>query len=381
MQERRAGRRRLAAITLAAVTSLSIVGAGPALAGSRSDSGAGEPKVVASGLDNPRQLSFTRSGDLLVAESGVGGDGPCIEGPEGPACFGVTGAVTKIGRHGQTRILTGLPSLATEGGNGATGPSDVYGSGSNLAVLIGLGGNPAARDTLPAPGHLLGTLIETNDGNSGIREVADLAAYEAETNPIADVDSNPVGLLRDRAGYVVADAGGNTLLRVRASGRITGLAVFPDQEVPAPPFLGLPPGTLIPSQAVPTSVVLGPDNAYYVSQLTGFPFPVGGANIYRVDRRGGEPTVYASGLTNVTDLAFSGDDLYAVQIADQGLLNPPPPMGSVVKVTPGGSEPSDHETVRGDLVAPYGIAIDGKYAYVTTHSVLAGAGRVLKIRL
>jgi hypothetical protein len=29
-------------------------------------------------------------------------------------------------------------------------------------------------------------------------------------------------------------------------------------------------------------VVVGPDGAYYVSQLTGFPFPVGAANVYRV---------------------------------------------------------------------------------------------------
>ena len=32
-------------------------------------------------------------------------------------------------------------------------------------------------------------------------------------------------------------------------------------------------------QAVPTSVEKGRDGWYYVSQLTGFPFPVGGASI------------------------------------------------------------------------------------------------------
>jgi hypothetical protein len=32
-------------------------------------------------------------------------------------------------------------------------------------------------------------------------------------------------------------------------------------------------------------------------------------------------------------------------------------------------------------LAPCGIAIDGKYAYVTTNSVLAGEGKVLRIRL
>ena len=376
MKERRAGRRRLAAITLAAVTSLSVVGAAPALAGGRDG---GEPKVVASGLDNPRLLSFTRSGDLLVAESGRGGAGPCAPGPEGPAlfCFGTSGAVTRINSRGkQSRVVTGLPSIAAQGdaetppGSEATGPSDVSAAGSTIAVLIGLGGDPAQiRAGLPAPGNLLGTLIETKADSSRFRIVADLAAYEAalDPNPDGEINSNPVGLLRDRAGYVVADAGGNTLLRVRASGRITGLAEFPNVPVD-PPFNE--------AQAVPTSVVLGPDNAYYVSQLTGFPFQPGAANIYRVPRSGGQPTVYASGLTNVTDLEFSGHDLYAVQIADEGLLAGP--IGSVRKVNPGSGE---HEVVAGGLFAPYGIAIDGKYAYVTTNSVLAGEGEVLRIRL
>jgi hypothetical protein len=51
--------------------------------------------------------------------------------------------------------------------------------------------------------------------------------------------------------------------------------------------------------------------------------------------------VYASGLTNLTDLAFAEDgSLYAVEIATNGLLAAPPgslPIGSLVKVTPGAS--------------------------------------------
>jgi hypothetical protein len=41
-------------------------------------------------------------------------------------------------------------------------------------------------------------------------------------------------------------------------------------------------GPGIPMQPVPTSVVVGPDRQYCVSQLTGFPFPPGGANGYRM---------------------------------------------------------------------------------------------------
>src|SRR5215218_566205 len=72
-------------------------------------------------------------------------------------------------------------------------------------------------------------------------------------------------------------------------------------------------------QAVPTEVVLGPDGALYISQLTGFPFPVGGANIYRWSADG--VTTYATGFTNVIDLDFGPDgSLYVLEIAKNSLL-------------------------------------------------------------
>ncbi len=137
----------------------------------------------------------------------------------------------------------------------------------------------------------------------------------------------------------------------------------------------LPP-TAIGADAVPTSVVRGRDGAYYLTQLTGFPFQPGAANIWRVVP-GRAPTVYASGLTNLTDLAFARDgSLYAVQIAANGLLNGP--IGSLVKINPGSSQ---HETIAGDLFAPYGVALRGDSAYVSTCTVCAGGGEVLKLAL
>jgi len=57
-------------------------------------------------------------------------------------------------------------------------------------------------------------------------------------------------------------------------------------------------------QTVPTGVVKGPHGDYFMSQLTGFPFPVGAANVYRVDRKTGAAEIFASGFTNIMDLAF-----------------------------------------------------------------------------
>ena len=58
--------------------------------------------------------------------------------------------------------------------------------------------------------------------------------------------------------------------------------------VDAPPFLGLPPGAQMPMQSVPTSIVKGPDGAYYVGELTGFPFQVGAARVWRLDDQNGD---------------------------------------------------------------------------------------------
>jgi len=100
-------------------TALMMAGMAPATA----QNGA---QVVASGLNNPRGLAFSPNGGLYVAEAGAGGAGPCFAGPEGPACFGHSGSVTRIDGSGQRRVLTGLPSYGEEGtGNSAIGPSDV----------------------------------------------------------------------------------------------------------------------------------------------------------------------------------------------------------------------------------------------------------------
>lgn len=383
MSHRRARKVSLASLAAAAVLGLTLVGSPPAQAGGDHGGGSKDPTVIAKGLNNPRQLSFTRSGDLLVAEAGSGGSGPCFAGPEGGrVCFGATGSITKIGAWGkQSRIITGLPSLGGEGtGEQAIGPSDVAAEGKAVTVLIGLGADPAVRTApgMPALAKRMGTLVQTTK-HGGLRTIADVSAFEAANNPVppADApDSDPVGLLVQKGHYVVADAGGNDVLTVSRRGRIRLVSTFATTSVEFPPGSG----EHVDMQAVPTSVaVKGRDGAYYVSQLTGFPFPKGAANIYRVDPRTGVKSVYAAGLTNVTDLAFHGHTLYAVQISSEGLLTGP--TGSLVQVKRGGTTPDDHAVVAGGLFAPYGIAIKGNSAYLTTGAVAPGAGQVIKVRL
>jgi len=175
----------------------------------------------------------------------------------------------------------------------------------------------------------------------------------------------------------VVDAGGNSLLAVGAAGAVSTIAVFPSQPAEAPPFLGLPPGATIPSQAVPTAVTRGADGAYYVSQLTGFPFPVGGSSVYRV-ARGMAPTVHAGGFTNVIDLTFGPDgSLYVLEIDANGLLTPGE-AGRLVRIAPDGTRST---IADGRLTSPGGVTVSATgTVWVTNLSTSAGAGELLRIR-
>ena len=365
-------KRRVVPLAAAAAAMLALAIATPGSAQSTS-------QVVASGLDNPRHLTFSADGELYVVEAGRGGSVRCgVDHPAlGPSCFGFSGAVTRVRDTGaEQRVVTGLPSIAGE--TEALGPSDIAFTGSQKYVLsIGLGGNDALRAAYGSQAGLLGTLVTGKLKHGGYSLFADVLANEMAANPDGtDIDTNPVGLVRQGDGYILADAGGNAVVRASHKGTFTTITALPPGSALAPPFLGLPPGTQIPTDAVPTSVVQGPDGAYYISQLTGFPFEKGDANIWRVVP--GQPaTVYASGLTNLTDLAFAPDgSLYAVEISSNGLLTGP--IGALVKITPGSSQ---HETVVGGLFAPYGVAFGRGAAYVTTCTVCFGGGEVIKIEL
>ena len=133
---------------------------------------------------------------------------------------------------------------------------------------------------------------------------------------------------------------------------------------------------------VPTSVTVGPDGAYYVGELTGFPFPAGGASVFRVVP-GEEPAVYATGFTNVIDVEFAPDGtLYVLEMAHVGLLNAGPegpPQGGLWMVPAGGGSP---ELILDEgLVMPGGMAVaeDGTI-YVSTCTVCADAGGVVSVQ-
>jgi hypothetical protein len=336
--------------------------------------------VVASGLDNPRGIAVGPNGAVYVAEAGHGGAGPCGPGAGvAQACYGASGAVTQIAPGPQQRIVSALPSLAGPGPQDVAGPHDVAVRGTQLFVTIGLGAPVSARATFGPGGASLGQVIELLPGGSW-RNVADLASFEASANPDGGVtESNPYSLVDMNAGQLVADAGGNDLIRVEADGRIVASTIFPQRSVPAPPGIG-PPGGQLPLDSVPDSVAVGPDGALYIGELTGFPFPFGGARIYR--RVPGPPapqtgTVWATGFTNIIDLAFAPDgSLYVLEYATNGILSRDP-TGRLLRIAPDGTRTT---VLREALVNPTGLAVGPTGTiYVSNFGLSRGGGEVLAI--
>jgi hypothetical protein len=211
------------------------------------------------------------------------------------------------------------------------GATDVSAIGrGSFWVSTGAGENPQA-DTGQG-------LHRVSKGRS--HELVNLFEFEATVNPDGNdpPDSNPFDVQSLGGGAaLVVDAGGNDLLRVDRQGNVEVLAVFPDELVstanikelagcPAgpPDICGLP--ELLPGQAVPTSVAIGPDGYYYVGELKGFPAPTGESRIWKVAPNaswaecGSSPDcelVFDGGFTSIIDLTFGPDGSFYVSELDE----------------------------------------------------------------
>lgn len=378
-------RRTTLAVLVASVAAMLALG-GVASAQAPEPSGGSSPfKVVAKGLDNPRGLAIGPNGALYVAEAGKGGTGPCGQSAEGgQACYGKSGAVTRLKDGAQRRLIKGLPSYAGKDGFAATGPSDVsvLGRADSLKLLVTVGGF-VTRDGGPravSGDRRFSTLLLRAKGGE-VKRVADLLAYEKKNNPDGQqIDSNPYSMVVSKGERVVADAGANDLLKVKR-GEISTLAVFPDREVEGPG------GETVQMDPVPDALAKAPGLGYFVGELTGFPFPVRGARVYLVVPDIGPvpgigPVVYARGFTNIIDVAVGPKGgLYVLEIAKKGLLQAFGPggdfTGRLVHLSPNGER---KVVASKGLVAPTSVAVGPKGAvYVSNFGIFPGKGEVVRI--
>jgi len=333
---------------------------------------------VMSNLVTPRGLAFGPDGGLYVAEAGSGGNGPSVVlGNGATGSLGQTSAVSRLLGGVQSRVLSGLPSVATAAGLDAGGLQDIVFDGSGQAYgLFSFGSDSMQRDTnLGVAGSPLGTIAQLPLGGGSLAHIADIAAHEFTANPAGGtIDSNPFSIaLAPSGNFLVADAGGNDFLQATPAGVVTTLAVLAAKPNPLP--FGPP-----VYQAVPTTIAIGPDGAYYIGQLTGFPFPPGAANVYRFDPTTSVLSEAYTGFTNIVDLAFDGaGNMFVLQITTNGLASAMGPgSGLLIKIDP---TTGDRETIASTgLVFPGGVTVgpDGAL-YVTNHANAPSGGQVLRI--
>lgn len=192
-------------------------------------------------------------------------------------------------------------------------------------------------------------------GPGGARLVGDIETFEQTHDPDGAVwkdprcedyggftegpQSNPYKLATISGGEVaLADAAGNTVLSVRANGRVETMAVLtpPLDEHGEPRVLfALADGTECYVQPVPTSVTVGPDGALYVGELTGevsqdpaLMLENGLSRVWRLEADARDVlcpsagcTLILDGLTSVVDLDFSPEgDLMVTELDEAGWL-------------------------------------------------------------
>lgn len=356
---------RTTTVALAAVCAPLLAVAAPAVA-----LPSAEPDVVAEGLVGALALAVATDGTAYVAEqpagrlTAVAPDGSTRTVTEGPV-----GGVDATG-HGTLTVTLSAPP---EGGAEATfsvARVDHKGRQKELASLI-----DHEEATNPDAGNAYGFL----DGSPDCLASAAPFGFDGYTGI---VESNPYKVLVRRGDRIVADAAGNSIVRVAADGRTSTVAVLPPVEVAfteelrqallaqVPPEEQLPPDTLLPcvgatysGEPVPTDVELGPDGQYYVSSLPGFPEAPGSGAVFRVDPATGDVERLYEGFGGAVDLAVDADGtVYVAELF----------AGQLTRVSPDGSR----ESVP--LDSPGAVEVDRDGAVWVTTGVFSPGGQLLR---
>ena len=310
-------------------------------------------ETVARGLDNPRSVALAPDGSVYVANTGRAGP-RCRGKGDNAMCVGRTGRIVRVLPSGAKQTVAGgFMSLGSPGGAFAAGVQGV--SVAPDGKVFAVTGSSTPRDVRSLPASVRRQVGRVFDVSSGsLAEVARVDRLEHSQNLDGirgDRNSNPYAILALADRQIVVDAGANAVLQVQ-NGQASLLALIPNRRGGR-------------RQAVPTSIALGPDGAYYVGELAESSGG-GNARVWRVPAEGGSATVYRSGFTTISGVAFGPDgSLFVTELA----RNFETFAGRLVRVAPDGKRTVLAGGRR--LKAPTGAAVDSTGAvYVSNFSVL-----------
>jgi hypothetical protein len=295
--------------------------------------------TYATGLNNPRGLTFGVDGSLYVAEGGTGGtmattpadctQVPGLPGP-GPDTGGFTSRISRISPQGvRTTVVDGLPSSQTSPLTGSlvSGAADVKFLGYQLYALAAGAG---------CSHGLLGThnrLLRVN-GDGTTTEIANLSAF-LMANPPADdrfeqEDREPDGtwysMVPFNGAFYAVEPNAQEIDRITPAGSITRVLDMSAQSIAAGQWIG------------PTSISW--HGNFYFGNLGGFPIVPGSQSIWKLTPVGGL-SEWASGLTTVLGTVWDRRGrLYALESMTAAGFPGPAQIGTgkVVRIDPDGSQ-------------------------------------------
>lgn len=349
---------------------------------------------------------------LMASGAAVGASAQTATSGQRPTIGGFEGARgLDIGAGGKTVLATAdgkIHRVFRTGANAGESRRIARVPASFVAPAVAVAGDGAVwiltvGAEKPTPGQ--GTLFLKRPGEKkvAVRNIQRwIKNHKRGTDPfdVEDLpkESNPYGVAALRDGSaLVADAANNAVFRVTRAGRVqvvarvkTRMVKVPDYGNPEMP----PPGTPWESEAVTTSVAVGPDGSVYIGELRGFPANPGKSQVWRV-RPGatnavcnpkrpqrGACTRTADGLTSVVSVdAGRGGSLYVAELSKAGWLaaesqEPGTEIGSVIRI--GHDRNVRRELAAGEVVLPGAVAV-GPKGNVYVSGPIFGPGGMMRV--
>lgn len=298
---------------LPGVVALALVGAGMAQSSNVS--------IYATGLNNPRGLTFGQDGILYVAEGGAGGTtstvGLCTQVPDvGPYTGGFTARISRVSPDGVvTTVADHLPSSQTNAAQGSlvSGVADVAFTGNTLyAIMAGAGCSHGLAGTDN------GVLRVNPNGTTSM--VADLSVFQ-KRNPVANPnpgDFEPDGtwysLIAVRGTFYAVEPNHGELDAISMGGHVRRIADI----------------SSVQGHIVPTALAYD-GHDFYIGNLDTFPIKDGSSKIMKITPGGSITTVYI-GFSDILGLAFDSEGRLYVLENTTGNPFPMPGTGKVLRV-------------------------------------------------